>query len=266
MTSLFSTSFMCRRCGREICYECFQIVGELTKPIFHGPRGNVDDVELAARRKKLQEKYARTSASFLSCSRRNDPHIFSGFTPVTRFAQPELNRAVEEMQRILDDTERSEIRSQTSPQREDQNCLSDTVYSFPDPIISPVYDDFTPPNTPAHVASIPIQRAQIIPASYYDPVFSNSTCNGPAFSSLWEKGLPLLVKDVLPRFKLTWNPEYFINEYGGQSCTIVECQTELTRSVCVKDFFAWFGNYENRSECWKLKVRTNFLSMIRIRI
>ena len=206
-------------------------------------------------RRKSREKYSRSNSSLLYCSRRNESHAFADFIPVTRFTRLELNRAIEEMQSILDSAEnRLETTPPQSEGRMYTDAMDDTLSTrFPDPITSPIYDDFTPANTPSHVTSIPIRRAQIIPASLYDP--SSSNCPRKAFSSLWERGVPLLVKDVLPRFKLTWNPEYFIKKYGDQGCNIIECHTELTRSVCVREFFEWFGKYENRTECWKLKVR-----------
>jgi len=256
ITSLFSSSFMCQKCGREVCKECFQIVKELTS------RESIVDERA---RRKSREKYSHSNSSLLNCSRRNDLHAFADFRPVTRFARSELNRAVEEMQSISDNAEMTEIRLETTPpQSEGQtytDVMNDTLSTlFPDPMTSPVYDDFTPANTPSHVTSIPIHRAQIIPASFYDP--SSSNYPRKAFSSLWERGIPLLVKDVLPRFKLTWNPEYFIKKYGDEGCNIVECQTELTRSVCVREFFEWFGKFENRTECWKLKVRTGLYPVV----
>jgi lysine-specific demethylase 3 len=250
MTSLFSTSFMCRMCGREVCNECFRTVKELTKP--DEPEISVD--ELTARR-KLREKHAHSNPFFLSCLKRNE-HTYSEFTPVTRFAQSELNRAIEEMETLLKTTE---TRLEIPPQGEGRTysaVMQDLAIPFPDPITSPVYDDFTPADTPSHVASIPIYRAQTIPASYYDALPSSSPPNIPnsAFSSLWERSNPLLVKDVLPRFKLAWNPEYFIEKYGDRSCIIVECQTDQNRRVHIREFFDWFGKYENRTDCWKLKV------------
>jgi lysine-specific demethylase 3 len=242
---------MCRRCGREVCNDCFQIVTELTRPD-----------ELTRAQRKSRERHARSNPSLLSCSRRSDPHGFADFTPVTRFGKSELNKAVEEMQYILDNEDNTELQSETMPPHGEGRTLTDYLNgplptSFPDPLTSPIYDDFTPANTPSNVISIPIHRTQIIPASYYDP--SPPNCPRNVFSSLWVRGLPLLVKDVLPRFKLTWNPEYFIEKYGDVSCNIVECQTEVTRGVCIREFFTWFGNYENRTECWKLKVRIGFL-------
>ena len=250
MTSLFSTSFMCRMCGREVCNECFQTVLELTKP--DEPETTAD--ELIARR-KLREKHAHSNPFFLSCLKRNE-HNFAEFTPVTRFALSELNRAIEDMESIL---KRTENMLEMPPQGEGRtytDVMKEPTTPFPDPITSPIYDDFTPSNTPSDVASIPIHRAQTIPASLYDPPCSNSPSDipNPAFSSLWERSIPLLVKDVLPRFKLVWSPEYFIEKYGDQSCIIVECQTDQNRRVCIREFFDWFGKYENRTGCWKLKV------------
>lgn len=253
MTSLFSTSFMCRMCGRELCNECFQTVKELTEP--DGPEATAD--ELATRR-KLREKHAHSNPFFLSCLKRNE-HTYAEFLPVTRFALSELNRAVEEMGCILNNAKSPESHLETPPQGEGQPCsdiMQDPTTLFPDPVTSPVYDDFIPENTPSNVLSIPIHRAQIIPASLYDPPSSSHPeTPTPSFSSLWERGVPLLVKDVLPRFKVTWSPEYFMEKYGDQNCIIVECQTDQNQKVTIKKFFERFGNYENRTDCWKLKVR-----------
>lgn len=77
------------------------------------------------------------------------------------------------------------------------------------------------------------------------------------FRSHWVKGEPLVVTDVLSKFRIEWTPEYFIEKYGGQNCLIIECQTEENKRTSVAEFFKDFGKYEGRKSCWKLKV--NFL-------
>lgn len=141
----------------------------------------------------------------------------------------------------------------------DINSFNYNKEAFPDPLTSPVYDDYTPSNAPAHTTEIPIHRLQTIPASLYDPSILPSSTMSPPFSDLWRKGLPLLVKSVLPRFKIKWNPRYFMERYGDQTCLVVECQTDTNKRVSVKEFFGWFGAYEERTECWKLKVLLLFL-------
>ena len=138
---------------------------------------------------------------------------------------------------------------------------------FPDPLASPVYDDYIPLNAPEHVTSIPTYPIQIIPADLYDPprVSNSSSTPSPAFASLWRLGLPLLVKGVLERFKIRWTPQYFIERYGTQPCLIIECQTEANSRVTVAQFFGQFGQYKDRKECWKLKVRSRsflFISLM----
>jgi len=73
------------------------------------------------------------------------------------------------------------------------------------------------------------------------------------FQSIWAKGEPLVVNNVLPKFKIQWTPEYFVEKYGTQTCLITECQTDSSRRVTVGEFFREFGKYEGRTECWKLK-------------
>lgn len=237
---------MCGMCGREVCNECFQTVKDLTKP--DDPGASPDE---RTARQKSREKHAHSNPFFLSCLKRNE-HTFAVFTPVTRFAMSELTRAVKDMESVLESVG-PETRLETPSQEERtySDIMKDPSAPFPDPLTSPVLDDFIPSNTPSYVTSIPVWHAQIISASLYDP----SSSNHLSFSSLWERGFPLLVKDVLPRFKLTWNPEYFIEKYGDQTCIIVECQTDQNKRVCIKQFFEWFGKYENRTDCWKLKVR-----------
>ena len=67
--------------------------------------------------------------------------------------------------------------------------------------------------------------------------------------------MQLVVSGLLHRFHNLWTPEYFSPKYGTQSCLILECQTEQNKRVTVAEFFALFGKYEGRRDCWKLKVR-----------
>ncbi|KDR74489.1 hypothetical protein GALMADRAFT_250463 [Galerina marginata CBS 339.88] len=302
MTSLFSTSFMCRLCGREVCKDCFQLVVQLT----HQPPG----VGLAVLNSLVakREKYTLANPFFLACTKRNE-HGASEFTPVTRFVGAELDKALKEMQSIMGKEKESqgakevtqtgrsmgdpgpsvaESRSsttvdddQTQSYSSSQNALDTTsstepqiierqqaptspdrnirywddninTANFPDPVTEPVYDNYTPSNAPPHTTAIPIYRLQVIPVDLYDPP-PQASKPPPVFSSLWSQGYPLLVKGVLPRFKVKWNPAYFMERYGDQTCLVVECQTDTNRRIPVKDFFGWFGAYQDRKECLKLK-------------
>ncbi|KAF8803952.1 Clavaminate synthase-like protein [Phlegmacium glaucopus] len=277
MTSLFSASWMCRVCGREVCHECFIQVRELTsEPLSASP------AELAALQGK-REKHAHSNPFFLSCNKRAE-HGVGEFTPVTRFWDKELEKAIEEMEDILKGVEEGGLRRRESMEDirrngrhgYDSNGLPSSPLSSPpcsDPAVATrndntkvVYDSYLPCNLSPRVASIPVYRLQQIPASLYDPVPSappssshrskspsSSSSPPPSFSCLWTLGIPILVKDVLPRFKLKWTPDYFMQQYGEQSCLIIECQTDMNKRVTVKEFFGWFGKYEERIDCWKLK-------------
>ncbi|KAF8898127.1 hypothetical protein CPB84DRAFT_1847865 [Gymnopilus junonius] len=266
MTSLFSTSFMCRLCGREVCNECFQQVKALTS---RPPNPTPTELSMLALKR---EKFANANPFFLTCTKRND-HGVDDFTPVTRFVKSELDKSIKEMREILDKEAQpvqaceapesaghpSRPRSgedlpsillTTPPQPNDlvqiRSSHTDSFNygrkeAFSDPLNSPVYDDYTPSNAPAHTTEIPIYPLQVIPASLYDPPIVPSSAPSPVFSDLWLKGLPLLVKDVLPRFKINWSPKYFMERYGDQTCLVVECQTDANKRVSVKEFFGWFG-------------------------
>ena len=303
MTSLFSTSFLCRLCGREVCNECFQQVLDLTQV----PQ-NASHAKMKAFTAN-REKFAHVNPFFLSCLKRNE-HSMLDFIPVTRFVGAELDKTIQEMQAILDlepvdeyvsasqttssmnaagfniPSNSSHDHPQSAPppigaihgprpqphpalvtRPEPPAISTGTAYSlycafppdvFPDPLASPVYDDYIPSNVPEHITSIPTYPIQVIPADLYDPpkasTSTSSTTPSPVFASLWRLGLPLLVKGVLERFKIGWNPQYFIERYGDQPSLSIECQTEVNRHVHVAQFFEQFGQYKGRTECWKLKV------------
>ncbi len=84
--------------------------------------------------------------------------------------------------------------------------------------------------------------------------FTDAELTEDVFRRVWVKGEPLVVTGVLHKFQLQWTPDYFRTKYGTQSCLILECQTDRNNRVTVGEFFSWFGNYEGRHDCWKLKV------------
>lgn len=74
------------------------------------------------------------------------------------------------------------------------------------------------------------------------------------FRTEWRKGEPLVVTGLLPRFKMPWNPDYFIETYGHEPCTLVECQTNVETPSTVQGFFKQFGKFQGRLGQLKLKV------------
>lgn len=247
MTSLFSASWMCRVCGREVCHECFLQVRELTSE-----PPSATQAELAALQGK-REKHAHSNPFFLSCNKRTE-HGVAAFTPVTRFWDDELKKAIEEMEVILERDDGGEDNERHGRYGYDSNSSPLSSPPNSDPVDAPVvYDSYRPSNLTSRVASIPVHKIQQIPASLFDPVpsppsspsvahfnystSSSSSGSAPSFSLLWTIGVPIMVKDVLPRFKLTWTPEYFIQQYGDQSCLVIECQTDTNKRISVRQFF-----------------------------
>jgi lysine-specific demethylase 3 len=252
---------MCRLCGREACAECFAQVKELTVD-----RPGANQVEIAEIQAK-REKHAHSNPFFLSCTRRNE-HQAKDFSPMSRFCKKELSAAIEEMEKLLkdDDEEKQKERDAAAtskalppatfhPSLPMSRDLSNTaeltqqLVAEVDPYIA-IRDKLPPrdpeqPYVPPRVTEIPTR-----------PIlrFSDSVLIPEVFPNIWAIGLPLVVTDVLPKFKVKWTPEYFIEKYGSQSCLIIECQTEVNKRVTVGEFFSWFGKYEGRENCWKLKV------------
>ena len=259
MTSIFSSSWMCRTCGREACFDCFAYIKEVS--------GSETPPEPKSMTPPQRERYNR-SPFFLPCAKRSR-HQPKDFSPVTRFCETELAQAIKEMEALLAS---SSIEHSSPP--EDR-----THDSQPPPSVIPsrfggVVGDSTTtvlPSLnpePAHLpVPLPIPSSSESSTVYPAPneaIPSHSTVTFPhvelteeLFRQVWSIGDPLVVTGVLEKFRVQWTPEYFCNNYGRQICTIVECQSETIKEVTVEKFFSGFGNYENRSTSnWKLKVRT----------
>ncbi|KAI0047285.1 Clavaminate synthase-like protein [Auriscalpium vulgare] len=250
MTSIFSSSWMCRQCGREACAECFAKVRELTQN-----RPGATDGEIAALQAK-RESHAHTNPFFLSCTRRNE-HQYSEFSPMSRFCKDELVQVIHDMEELLENLKREKEASTIASGSDPESSLSgeETVASTPltwsggaagaaapvvisaDPLPPSNSVDENDPGLPSHTM----------------PSYADGTLTEEEFRKVWKKGIPLMVTGVLDKFQIKWNPSYFMQKYQSQTCSIVECQTDANKRVTVGEFFKMFGAYEGRTECWKLK-------------
>lgn len=255
MTSIFSSSWMCRLCGREACFECFEQVKELTVDRPGATQGEI--ASLQARR----EKHAHGNPFFLSCTRRNE-HQAKDFSPMSRFCKPELEQAIKDMQEVLAQPDLDALETLgLVPTLNGAPHATSSNSSLSDALIIPgvpgnpsmVNNVSSPPN-----AEPLISTEEAIPF-YIIQRFTDAALTDDVFRPIWARGDPFVVTDLLPKFELEWTPEYFMEKYDSQSCLIIECQTDTNKRVTVGEFFSGFGKYEGRKDCWKLKVFQNYL-------
>ena len=223
MTSLFCNSWMCRQCGREACPDCYDIVKKLTKPF---PPDLTS--EERATLQKARERHANSTPFFLSCTRRVE-HSFEMFSPVSRFAGPELDEAVKEMSQLVESKEEDE----------ELTVNPDTLGTILANPSQPGYD--IPLQTPSH----PIK------------CFSDEELTEEKFRAVWRRGEPIIVKGLLHKFHIKWTPEYFVEKHGAQTCLLLDCQKDGNEKQTVGKFFSGFGQYECRTICHKLKVNAS---------
>ena len=261
MTSIFSSSWMCRTCGREACFDCFAYIKEVS--------GSETPPEPKSMSPPQRERHHR-NPFFLPCTKRNR-HQPKDFSPVTRFCETELAQAIKEMEALL----ASSSTGHSSPP-EDRTHDSQPLLSVIPLSSGGATGDFTPtvlPSLNPEPAQLPTplppptssngsESTTVYPApneaipSHSTITFAHVELTEEVFRQVWGVGDPLVVTGVLEKFRVQWTPEYFCNNYGRQICTIVECQSETIKEVTVEKFFSGFGNYENRSTSnWKLKVR-----------
>jgi lysine-specific demethylase 3 len=261
MTSLFSSSWMCRLCGREACAECFEQVKDLTDG---NPGAN--EAEVIALQIK-REKHSHSNPFFLACTRRNE-HQSKDFSPMSRFCKAELGEAINEMEALIRTPDIDALPgigaidpALQGPSTQTSQINGTSAFArflnghVPEPAISTITSSSVPSNNaqidPALLPSIAVAD---IP-SHTPKYFTDEELTEEVFRPLWQKGEPLVVTGLLPKFKIKWTPEYFIEKYESQACLILECQTDVNKRITVGEFFSWFGKYNGRTECWKLKVR-----------
>lgn len=266
---------MCRLCGREACSECFEQVSELTVE----PPGAAEAEIVALQAKR--EKHAHVNPFFLSCTRRTE-HRASDFSPMSRFSKEELAEAISEMEALLAQGPDGEPVTKSSPGADGSAGLAEPAAdpsapaqtlnnvsssSEPPPLPSEPETDRKPiaelasdsakdPEPSSSTSAVPPPEDPLAPApipSHEPRVFTDAELTDDVFAQVWAKGEPIVVTGLLKKFKISWTPEYFTQQYGTQTCLILECQTDQNRRVSVGEFFSWFGKYEGRRECWKLK-------------
>ncbi|KAJ7762764.1 hypothetical protein DFH07DRAFT_813374 [Mycena maculata] len=251
LTSIFSCSWMCRSCGREACGDCFERVKSLTIEPTGASQSQIEEFQDRRERQVLQSPF------FLQCAKKKD-HGAKDFSPMTRFSKEELTQAIHDMEQFLRD-EGMDVDAAPEPQPWDAGATpsnSSAPYTPADIAPSPLSSDSeatlisngdTRPADPSASGSsteVPFHEIQR---------FKDSDLTEEIFRVLWAKGDPLLVMDVGKKLKINWSPEYLMEKYGSDTCLIVECQTDVTKRITVKEFFSTFGQYEGREECWKLK-------------
>jgi [histone H3]-dimethyl-L-lysine9 demethylase len=256
---------MCRLCGREACAECFEQVKDLTED-----RPGANEADIISLQLK-REKHSHSNPFFLSCTRRNE-HQAKDFSPMSRFCKAELAEAIKEMEALLKtpDVDALPVIGAIDPALQGSSTIprmngTSTVVPSPNGRVPEALTSGTGNTT------TPLNNAQIDPALLPSISAAQIPCHTPqyftdeelteeVFRPLWQKGEPIVVTGLLPKFKIKWTPEYFMEKYESQACLILECQTDVNKRITVGEFFSWFGKYDGRTECWKLKVKAPNLS------
>jgi JmjC domain, hydroxylase len=79
--------------------------------------------------------------------------------------------------------------------------------------------------------------------------------NQSMFQRSLVNGEPMIVTDVQHTLQGKWGPDYFVDNFGGEKVTIIDCETEREYQSTVADFFSSFGSDRKKRQILKLKVR-----------
>lgn len=236
MTSLFTTTWLCPICGREICGDCHDRLGTVLNEYEDKIRTDRDFARSMtgpdfAKRKARWFREKRSFFAAMCATRRAVVHPPDQFHPITYFEPADLEVAIAEMKAKVRDS------------------LEGASLNLQRPLNLPKLDE-------EHFHRNPFADPWGIP-SHPLPAFSVEELTESTFRSIWTYGVPILVDGLTPFISEMWTPQGLTAKYGEEDCTIMDCDSETTEEIKVAEFFDMFGDFtsEKRQRCLKLKVK-----------
>ncbi|RUS29553.1 hypothetical protein BC938DRAFT_480524 [Jimgerdemannia flammicorona] len=146
--------------------------------------------------------------------------------------------------------------SSLSPTQSSKSIVESTCYSssmhptspslFQQPLLRASSQHSHPPS--------PLQQNQQL-SPHPQPPSSLPFLHAPAssvtlaqFQNRWRRGEAVVISDVLSESRLTWSPEYFSKQYGAREVEIIDCETGITASSTVENFFGGFEDISKREK------------------
>ncbi|KAF8144397.1 hypothetical protein K438DRAFT_1631881, partial [Mycena galopus ATCC 62051] len=195
LVSIFSCSWMCRICGRELCSDCFRLVEDAA----------------------VQPNSRATRPCFLNLLACD--HAADVFSPITRFSKPELTAVIQNMESLL----------KTDGLRE---CWAAGDLMHPQDITPASNDSEVKQELNSDMAHLQAELATGKIPFREMLRFVNSELTDEIFRTHWAQGEPVLVTDVGKSFKIRWSPEYSMTKHGN--VLLFECQTDEDRTTAVE--------------------------------
>lgn len=239
--AIFSSSWMCTRCGRESCTACRK---ELLR---------LEDIEEAYRKKraaggkperlysmsddqKRRKKCCQPKGDVIAKVAVGAPlmkggHLASNFIPLTRIC-------VEDLENLL---------------------VSVTEWHAAHPIAP-----LTTPTTasPYHFTPDPTSRLSRAPSRPFLHVsLHDLQADDQLFRSLWTRGEVMVVdirSDNLALFQ-PWTPSYFAEKFGEQPCELLDNWTQESEASTVGAFFGQFGTPKAEGSSFQILVRLAYV-------
>jgi hypothetical protein len=102
-------------------------------------------------------------------------------------------------------------------------------------------------------ASTSIRSCQdVLGIEQHVPTFHRSHVNFDEFRKYWRQGIPVVITHL--ELQGHWDPESFIELFDQVRVTVQDCETGVTQSKMLPEFFSNFGKPKEEAEIWKVKV------------
>ncbi|GMK55738.1 hypothetical protein CspeluHIS016_0207940 [Cutaneotrichosporon spelunceum] len=259
-STIFAGFWFCTKCGRDYCIECERFfsanaatittspwpVPEATRPRLHRCTRGDEPLPLkpkAPKSGKLKQQM-HFRGDLMAASRLSAEELSADFLALTNFVlEPGASDmdvearvasfALGDEETELADSVRDYL-SKASPR------LSSTRSPLSEAEIQTLYDaSATIPHPPDPTDISPL------PFMYIDGDRLDSLHGG--FDSLWARGEPMVVANLMKRLQKQWTPDNFIRRFKDEQCYVVDCQSEKVLLTSVGAFFLLFKELGNET-------------------
>ncbi|BEJ16184.1 hypothetical protein CspHIS471_0507890 [Cutaneotrichosporon sp. HIS471] len=252
-STIFAGFWFCTKCGRDYCIECERFfsadaatittspwpVPEATRPRLHRCTRGDDPLPLQPKPSKSgklkQQMHFR--GDLMAASRLSADELRADFLALIDFVlEPgasDLDVEARVASLALGDEETEladgvrEYLSHASP------GLASTKPPLSDAEVQALYDASTTLSQPPDPTDIPP-----LPFMYIDGDRLDSLAGG--FDSLWGRGEPMVVDNLLKRLQMQWTPDSFIRRFKDEQCYVVDCESDKVLLTSVGAFFLLF--------------------------
>ncbi|CAH7684276.1 hypothetical protein PPACK8108_LOCUS18362 [Phakopsora pachyrhizi] len=227
LATLIGAAWMCKQCGAEACLRCYQVM------VQYVTIGNADGGESSNDQRIKLEMHDDWLKKLLICTKWWKSHHPSTHIKISHITSNELE--------VLRQQMFNAAQAETSGYNQ-----------FSSPLVSSSENNSVPSDLRRFLYQPPGEDSE----PYVKIDIDELEADPHIFHRLWAAGQAIVVTGMKKRLRTSWDPDYFIKNYGSDTCNMLD-SNETRRppvAIKVKEFFNIFENEpEDGKPVWKLR-------------